>query len=138
VLENAIALNPEHLLRRYLGHVDLLEGRPDKALALYRTLHQEWARNFGIALAEHSMGNEDASRQALDELIRTNAREAAYQIAQVYAWRGDRDHAFEWLERAYRERDPGLPYLKLDQFNRSLHGDPRFTALLTKLKLPTD
>ena len=138
VLENAIALNPEHLLRRYLGYVDLLEGHPDKALALFRTLPQEWTRDFGIALAEHTMGNEDASRRALDELIRNNAREAPYQIAQVYAWRGDRDHAFEWLERAYRDRDPGLPYVKLDHFNQSLHGDPRFTALLAKLKLPAD
>jgi TolB-like protein/predicted Zn-dependent protease len=138
VLENAIALNPDHLLRRYLGYVDLLEGHPDKALALFRTLPAEWTRDFGIALAEHTLGNEDASRQALDALIRSNAHEAPYQIAQVYAWRGDRDQAFEWLERAYRERDPGLPYLHMDQFSQSLHGDPRFTALLTKLKLPTD
>jgi len=138
VLENAIALNPEHVLRRYLGYVDLLEGHPDKALALFRTLPQEWTRDFGIALAEHALGNEDASRRALDELIRTNAREAPYQIAQVYAWRGDRDHAFEWLERAYENRDPGLPYIKVDVFSQSLHGDPRFTALLAKLKLPPD
>jgi serine/threonine-protein kinase len=138
VLENAIALNPEHLLRRYLGYVDLLEDHPDKALALFRTLPQEWTRDFGIALAEHMMGNEDASRRALDELIRTNAREAPYQIAQVFAWRGERDQAFEWLDRAYRDRDPGLPYVKLDPFSQSLHGDPRFTALLAKLNLPTD
>jgi TolB-like protein/Flp pilus assembly protein TadD len=138
VLENAIALNPDHLLRRYLGYLDLLEGHPDKALALFRTLPQEWTRDFGFALAEHSLGNEAASQRALDDLIRTNAREAPYQIAQVYAWRGDHDHAFEWLERAYQNRDPGLPYIKLDIFSRSLHGDPRFTALLAKLKLPTD
>ena len=138
VLENAIALNPDHLLRRYLGYLDLLEGHPDKALALFRNLPQEWTRDFGIALAEHTLGNEDASQRALDELIRNNAREAPYQIAQVYAWRGDRDHAFEWLERAYQNRDPGLPYIKIDVFSQSLHGDPRFAALLAKLKLPTD
>jgi serine/threonine-protein kinase len=138
VLENAIALNPDHLHRRYLGYLDLLEGHPDKALALFRSLPQEWTRDFGIALAEHTMGNEDASQRALNDLIRTNAREAPYQIANVYAWRGDRDHAFEWLERAYHDRDPGLPFIKIDVFSQSLHGDPRFAALLAKLKLPTD
>jgi TolB-like protein/Flp pilus assembly protein TadD len=138
VLENAVALNPEHLLRRWLGDLDLIEGHPEKALALFRNLSQEWSRDFGVALAEHTLGNEDASQRALDELIRNNAREAPYQIAQVYAWRGDRDHAFEWLERAYQNRDPGLPYIKVDLFTQALHGDPRFAALLAKLKLPTD
>ena len=137
-LQSAIALSPDNIQRRYLGYLDLLEGHPDRALALFRDLPQEWSRQFGIALAEHSLGNGEASKRALDQLIRTNALEAAYQIAQVYAWRGDRDRAFEWLERAYRDRDPGLPYLKLDPFSRSLHGDPRLAAMVAKLKLPPD
>lgn len=135
-LEAAVALAPEHSLRRYLGYLDLLDGHPDKALEIFRGLPQEWSRDFGIALAEHTLGNEAGSRQALDELIRTNAHEAPYQIGQVYAWRGDHDQALEWLERAYRNRDPGLPYVKIDVFYKSLHGDPRFAALLDKLKLP--
>jgi len=137
-LERAVALAPDHLLRRYLGYVELFDGHPDKALAVFRTLSQEWAREFGTALAEHSLGNEAASRRALERLIATNSREAPYQIAQVYAWRGERDKAFEWLERAYQDRDPGLPYLKLDPFNRSLFDDPRYAALVAKLKLPPD
>ena len=135
-LESAIALAPEHLLRRYLGYVELFDGHPDRAMAVFRSLPQEWAREFGTALAEHSLGNEAASRRALERLIATNSREAPYQIAQVYAWRGERDKAFEWLERAYQERDPGLPYLKLDPFNRPLYDDPRYAALLAKLRLP--
>jgi len=137
-LESALALAPDHLLRRYVGYLDLIEGHPDKALDLFRGLPQEWTRQFGIALAEHSLGNEAASRRALEQLIRANAHEAPYQIASVYAWRGERDQAFEWLDRAYRDRDPGLPYANLDMFLRSLHGDPRFNALLAKLKLPGD
>jgi hypothetical protein len=38
----------------------------------------------------------------------------AYQIAQVYAFRGESDKSFEWLERAYKQRDPGLPSIKVD------------------------
>ena len=60
----------------------------------------------------------------------------AYQIAQVYAWRGENDKAFEWLERAYRQRDGGLTYLPYDRLLASLHTDPRFRGLLRKLRLP--
>jgi len=135
-LERAVALAPDHHLRRYVGYVDLLEGHPDKALALFQSLPQEWVRLFGTALAESRLGNEAASRRALERLIATNAREAPYQIAQVYAWRGERDKAFEWLERAYQDRDPGIPYIKLDRFLAPVQDDPRYAALLAKLKLP--
>jgi serine/threonine-protein kinase len=76
------------------------------------------------------------SQQALDELIAKDAQYAAYQIAEVFAWRGEKDQAFEWLERAYRQRDGGLSSIKGDPLLKSLRADPRFNALLRKLKLP--
>ena len=60
----------------------------------------------------------------------------AFQIAETYAWFGDRDVALGWLERAYAQHDSGLPYLNSDALLRSLHGDPRFAALVKKMKLP--
>lgn len=61
---------------------------------------------------------------------------AAYQIAQVYAFREEVDTAFEWLERAYDQRDPALAtLLKSDVLLTNLHGDPRWTALLEKMGL---
>jgi serine/threonine-protein kinase len=60
----------------------------------------------------------------------------AYQIAEVHAWRGEKDQAFDWLERAYRQHDGGLTYLGYDRFLDSLRSDPRFKALMTKMKLP--
>jgi serine/threonine-protein kinase len=65
-----------------------------------------------------------------------HAQEQAYQIAEAYAWRGEKALAFEWLERAYRQRDGGLSFIKIAPMLTSLHGDPRFRALLRKLKLP--
>ena len=46
----------------------------------------------------------------LPELTESFAETAAYQIAEVYAYRGDKDRAFEWLERARRQRDAGLGF----------------------------
>ena len=54
----------------------------------------------------------------------------------MYAWRGEKDHAFEWAERAYVQRDIGITWLKIDTDFRSLRGDPRYKALLRKMNLP--
>ena len=54
----------------------------------------------------------------------------------VYAFRNQSDEAFEWLDRAYAQRDGGLIGTKVDPLLKSLHSDPRFAALLKKLNLP--
>jgi serine/threonine-protein kinase len=60
----------------------------------------------------------------------------AYQIAEVYAWRGETDKAFEWLQISYDIHDTGLLSLLIDPLMRGLRGDPRYKDLLTKLDLP--
>ncbi len=70
------------------------------------------------------------------ELIAKYQAESAFQIAEVCAFRGERDQAFHWLERAYSERDPGLTFLKGDPLLRNLEGDPRYPAFLKKMRLP--
>jgi hypothetical protein len=54
----------------------------------------------------------------------------------VYAYRGEVNRAFEWLERTYTERDPGLAEMKADPLLKSLGRDPRYAALLKKIGLP--
>jgi len=73
----------------------------------------------------------------LDELLAL-ADPPTYQIAQVFAWWGDRDRAFEQLDRGRAMADVGLRYVKYDPLLRKLRGDPRYTALLQKMKLPLD
>jgi tetratricopeptide (TPR) repeat protein len=59
-----------------------------------------------------------------------------FSIASAYARLGERDRAFEWLERAYAERSPGMPHVReLLQFD-SLRSDPRFADLLRRIGLP--
>jgi serine/threonine-protein kinase len=52
--------------------------------------------------------------------------------------RGDRDTAFEWLERAYRQHDGYIAFVKIDTLLDSLRGDPRYAALLRRMNLPLD
>jgi hypothetical protein len=72
----------------------------------------------------------------LRELIAKYHADSAYEIAQVYAFRNQSDEAFEWLDRAYAQRDPSMMSTKVEPLLNSLHNDPRFAALLKKLNLP--
>ena len=61
----------------------------------------------------------------------------AFEIATIYAFRNQTGKAFEWLDRAYAQRDPSLMSTKIDPLLKSLHSDSRYTAFLKKLNLPT-
>jgi hypothetical protein len=86
-------------------------------------------------MAHHSLGERVQSQAALDELIAKYGTTLGYQIAEVYAWRGERDKAVEWLERSYQNHDGGLIYLSHDRYFTAMRADPRVQALLKKLKL---
>ena len=59
-------------------------------------------------------------------------------MAEIYAYRNEADNAFEWLERAFKQRDAGLSLMKEDPLLRNLYDDPRWRAFLKKMKLPVD
>jgi serine/threonine-protein kinase len=93
-------------------------------------------RSFELALAYWIRGERKEADAALADLI-AHAREGfAYQIAQVYAVRGEADKAFEWLQIAFDDHDGGTLGLAVDPFLRGLHDDPRYKNLLAKLGLP--
>jgi predicted Zn-dependent protease len=115
--------------------IDLFADRPQETLAHLPKRHTT-AALFATALAEQQLGHAAESQRALDALISGNARNWAYQIADVYAWRGENDHAFEWLDRAYQQHDAGLTRLKFDRLLEGVRVDPRYRALLRKMNLP--
>ena len=137
VLGRAIEIEPTAVFTLHnLGTLRLLEGRAQEALEAFRNVKHVGLRLTGIAMAEHTLGHAKESQQALEESVAKHALETAYQIAEVFAWRGEEDQAFEWLDRAYKQQDGGLPDIKVDPLLKSLRADPRYKALLGKLKLP--
>jgi tetratricopeptide (TPR) repeat protein len=119
-----------------LGKIFIAQGRPQQALAEIEKEPFEWGKFTGRALAYHALGREQESNAALASLIAKNEADAGYQISQVYAFRRDFDKSFEWLERAYKQRDGGLTGIKTDPFLKTLRHDPRYTELLKKMRLP--
>ena len=117
------------------GSLLLLESKASEALTMYRKIDVEDYRLAGLATAEHALGNAKESQQALDELIAKHAQQSALRIAAVFASRGEKDMAFQWLDRAYRQHDWLLAYIKVMPFD-SLRSDPRYKLLLQKMNLP--
>ena len=137
-LARALEIDPDNRLAlRHLSVMNLLAGKPAEALAASQRNTEPLWRTMGAALAYHDLGREPESRAALQELIRTHEHGAAFQIAEVHAWRGETDLAMGWLERAFEHRDSGLALeVKGDPLLRSLRGDPRYAALLSRMNLP--
>src|SRR3954451_13350592 len=94
-------------------------------------------RRFELALAHYVRGDRKAADAALAELVTTARKGLDYQIAQVYAVRGDTDKAFEWLQIAFDNHDGGTLSLAVDPLLRGLRDDPRYKNLVVKVGLPT-
>ncbi|RLA03326.1 MAG: hypothetical protein DRQ47_05335, partial [Gammaproteobacteria bacterium] len=130
-------LVPSHYFAQAaLGFSYLLEGRAKQALNTYSEQKKGMWYKMVIAMAHHSLGNVEDANRYLKMLINDHSATAAYQIAEVYAWRGENELAFQWLQRAYEQHDAGVGYIKTDVFLKNLATDERYIALLKKLKLP--
>jgi eukaryotic-like serine/threonine-protein kinase len=119
-----------------LGSVYLLQGNNKEALAeMEKEVDDSWLL-FGRTLAHHALGESKKSDDALTQFIEKSQNGAAFQIADAYAYRGDIDKAFQWLERAYVQRDGGLTQVKGDPLLANIRKDPRYVAFLKKMRLP--
>ena len=136
-LRRALEIQPESSYPlSWLGELQLLEGKASEALPTFRRVDYDGFRLWGIAMTEHTLGHARESEKALDELIAKYAKGWAFEVADVYAWRGEKDKAFEWLERSYQQHESDFVYLKDDVILASLHSDPRYRAFLHKMNLP--
>jgi len=90
----------------------------------------------GRTCARAAQQRPDVSQRILEQLIVKFGKTSPAHIARVYAWRGEKNQAFEWAERACAQRDTGITWFKIDPGFRSLRADPRYKALLRKMNLP--
>ncbi|MGA2262330.1 MAG: protein kinase [Acidobacteriota bacterium] len=134
----ALELDPEYqAVHSNFGLVLLAQFRLDEALHEMEREKFELLRLYGFALVYHALGKKTESDAALRNLIAGGGQTPwAFQIAEVFAFRRETDKAFEWLERALKQRDSGLTNIIGDPLLRSLEGDPRYAAFLKKMRLP--
>ena len=102
-----------------------------KATSLSKSLNLQ--SSLGHAYAQ--FGKRAEAREIL-KMLQERSRHSyvpAYYFVLVHAGLGEKDLAFEWLERAYQERSTVLAYVRLDPRLAPLHSDPRFASLLARL-----
>jgi len=121
-----------------LGLSYLLDNKFEEAATEAQADAGDWARLLIVSCARWGQKRLTESDAALAQLTANDSETAAYQIAEVYAYRGDKDRAFEWLERARRQRDPGLAGLHKDPLLPNLYDDPRWNAFLRTMGLADD
>ena len=121
---------------RWQAFAAVLRGNGEAALREAMLEPNQGFRLCFVALAQAVRGDRAASDAALAQLIATGEQSLSYQIALVHAWRGDKDAAFEWLQRAHDRHDGGILSMPSDPLLKGLRSDPRFAALLTQLGLP--
>ena len=140
VYRRVIALFPSAESMHYrLSLVLLSAGRPQDALNEANAEPGKGWDLFGRSMALDALGRRAEADSVLaraeaDPLIRISGN---YQLAEIYAHRGDRESAFKRLELAHQKRDPGFAsYLKCDPLLSALRSDPRYQTLLAGLNLP--
>ena len=136
-VRKALELNPQTGKAHSIGgEILLAQGRIQEALAEIEQEPVEWARLTDEAIAYFALGRKQDSNAALANLISRHQAQGAFQIALVYSYRGELDKAFEWLDRAYQQRDAAMIVLKVHPLLQKLRKDPRYKELLGKLNLP--
>jgi tetratricopeptide (TPR) repeat protein len=136
-IQRALELSPTYTFGPYtLGLVLLARSQPQAALEAFLKDPSEAARLGGSALAYFALGRNADSNAALQQSLKSYAAYSPSSIAATYAFRGESDEAFKWLDRAYAEKDPLLYGIKYRTEFDKLHADPRFKAFLKKMNLP--
>jgi len=120
------------------GLADLFEGKNAEALTAAERETSEFARLVVAAVALWNLDRKSESDAALATLIKDDGDVGAFQIAEVYSGRSDKDQAFAWLERARRQQDAGLAYFPNDPLLDPLRSDPRWAAFQRKMGLADD
>jgi serine/threonine protein kinase/tetratricopeptide (TPR) repeat protein len=116
-----------------LGNTLLLKGHAAAALAEIQQETSEAWRMMGLPMAFHALGRKANSDEALAALIGKYEKDAPYNIAYVYAFRGEPDQAFQWLDKAVQYGDPGLLHIMVENLFDKIHSDPRWLPFLRKI-----
>jgi TolB-like protein/Flp pilus assembly protein TadD len=116
-----------------LGIALLLKGDAQAALAeIEQETNESW-KMYGLPMAYHALGRKSDSDTALAAVIAKYEKDGPYNIAYVYAFRGEADQAFEWLDKAVEYGDGGLADIVTDNLFDNIHADPRWLPFLRKI-----
>ena len=109
------------------------QGKAPEALAEIQQEPMEAFRMIGLPMAFHALGRKADADTALASLMVKYGKDAPYDIAYVFAQRGEKDRAFEWLGKSAAAHDPSLALILVERLFAPLHSDPRWMPLLRQI-----
>ena len=118
-----------------LALVLVTRGKVNDALSEVQLETDEITHLIALAIVNAAVGHRPESDSALGTLTSKFADIAAFNIAEIRAFRAEPEKAFEWLDRAYAQKDSALYTIKGDPLLKSLEADPRYKAFLRKMNL---
>jgi len=131
-----IAINPDYPgIHINLGVTYLHKGDPETALMEIEKTPSWPIYAFYKARILSTLGNEVEAKAIINQLLETSAHLHPTAMAAVYAWRGENDLAFEWLEKAFQQEPELLAYFLRRPWNKGLETDSRYPVFLEKLGL---
>ena len=137
-IREQIALEgPEQGPKGRLCAIEVLRGNAAAALETAEQIAPGKSRDFALANARQIGNDQAAADAALKTVIDKYAETEAYLIARVYALRKEPDKVFEWLDRAWANRENKVCVLYYDPFLPRYKSDPRFATFCRKIGLPT-
>jgi TolB-like protein/Tfp pilus assembly protein PilF len=138
LLRQSIELKPEFPVLHYeLGRTLLRRGQNEAAFKAFAAEPDpEWKR-FGLPLGYQALNRSKDAQAALAALV-ANSAGSEFQVAETYAYLGQADKAFEWLDKAVKLHDPGVIWVRRDALMRSIVADPRYGAFLKRMKFPPE
>ena len=133
-LRTVLKLQPDYVYARTaIGEALLMQGETNAALTEILQEADENSRLYGLAVAYYAAGRQAEADAALTQLIQKYGTTAASNIASIFAYRGEADRAFEWLDKAVRYHDPSVGSIAYDPMLAKIHDDPRWSRLLRRL-----
>ena len=124
-----------HSVKSWLAATLTRQGKPEEGLQyLIFDSENRWQRAMS-AIVLHSLGRHEEERPIRQNMIDDYSQTWAFGIVLTYAWHGDLDKAFEWLDIAFEQKDSYMTQLIFNPWLAPLHDDPRWEKTLDKVGL---
>ena len=132
-LQTALELSPSFIAgHEGIGETLLQKGKAKLALAEMQQESLDGFRLVGLAMAHHALGQHVESDAAIEKLIKKYTKEFTFNIAYIFAFRGEADRAFEWLDKTAEYRDLYFSAVAIYPMFTNIHSDPRWLPFLRK------
>ena len=127
---------------RYYGRSYFYECKYEKALTFFKKAADvQQGKGFAttdIITTLAMLGQREEAMQMFSNITEGDSSKVvfAFEIAKIYTYLGETDKAFQWLDRAYENREYWMVSLKILPYWDPLRSDPRFQKLLDRMNFP--